>query len=220
MNLLENELNKLKEDIAEMMKLVKKQTKKSKKAFLEMDSDRAEEIIHHEKRVNALELSIDRNCENILALYKPVAVDLRFVISMLKINSDLERIGDYAEGTAKYIIELETKFSKEILDTLQVAKIFQVAIEMIEDIREAFKQENTDLAMKLFKKDKDLNKLCANASSNIAKIVEKDPKIIRPSLFLFSTIRRLERTGDHVKNIAEEIIFYLEAEVLKHKPIK
>src|SRR5688572_27456889 len=110
MSHLETELQLLKQDILEMMNLVIKQLHKGKEATLKFDLDLAKEIIVTENRVNATELKIDRDSENIFALFNPVAVDLRFVLAALKINSNLERNGDNVEGIARYVLDHETPF--------------------------------------------------------------------------------------------------------------
>lgn len=214
---LETELRQLRQAIIEMMILVKKQLEKSKEAFINMDTEIAQEIIHNETRINAMELSIDRDCENIFALFNPVATDLRFVISMMRINSDLERIADYADGIAKYVIELDKPFSKDILNAVQMNEMFDIAISMVNDIYIAFDEEDTALARKVYKKDAALNRINKNASKVISEFVKEAPATFRSSLFLFSAIKKIERVGDQVKNVAEELIFYLEVEVLKHK---
>ena len=98
---LEIELANLKTEVVNMWTMVRSQLAKSKEAVAANDRDLAHEIVQTEKRINALELKIDKDCENIIALFNPVAVDLRFVLANLKINSNLERIGDIAEGIAK-----------------------------------------------------------------------------------------------------------------------
>jgi len=217
---LDTELEQLRDAIIDMMELVLNQLEKSKEAYINMDTDLAEEIIHTEKRVNAMEISIDRDCENLFALQTPVATDLRLVISALKINSDLERIGDYAENIATYVIALEKQFSADQIEKVQLIEMFDIATDMFKNIQLAFEEEDTKLARKVFKKDKKLNKINKNTAEIIAKIVKEKPSEIRSSLFLFSTIRKLERVGDQIKNIAEDIIFSIEAKVLKHKKKK
>src|ERR671922_1870290 len=101
---LEEELSYAKEEINEMCQVVISQLYKTREALIKFDKDLAREVVATEKRINGLELKIDRDCENIIALYNPVAVDLRTVLAILKINSNLERCGDIAEGIAKYII--------------------------------------------------------------------------------------------------------------------
>jgi len=217
---IEEEVQQLKEAIMDMAELTISQVKKAKEAYLANDSELAQEIIHNEKRVNAMELSIDRDCENIFALLNPVASDLRFVISALKINSDLERIGDYADGIADYVIDLTEKLDPSLVKETKIEKMFNIAISMLEDIAIALKEDNVKLARKVYQKDSELNKININASKTITKYINDNPKTVRQSLFMFSIIRKIERTGDHIKNIAEDLIFYVEAKVLRHKKMK
>ncbi|MGK7389804.1 MAG: phosphate signaling complex protein PhoU [Candidatus Cyclobacteriaceae bacterium M2_1C_046] len=220
MTTLQLELDKLHNSVIEMAELGISQLKKSKEAFLNTDKDIAQEIIHNEKRMNALELSIDRDCENIFALLNPVAIDLRFVISVLKINSDLERIGDYADSIADYVVEFDIKINKDLIKALKVGEMFDRSIAILEDVKTAFETGDTKLARTVFKKDVELNNINKDASKIISGFVKENPSLIRHSLFMFSVIRKLERVGDHVTNIAEDLIFYQEAEVLKHKKLK
>ena len=116
MTRLQEELKHLRENLSEMAALVKKQLEKSVRSLLEEDEDLANEVIVNEKRVNAMELNIDRECEHIFALLNPVAQDMRFVFSTLKINADLERIGDYGEGIANLVILGKKSFDKELIE--------------------------------------------------------------------------------------------------------
>lgn len=200
-----------------MLKLCKSQITKSKEAFVTHDSDLAEEVIHTENRVNALDLKIDRDCEKFLALYNPVASDLRFVLALRKINFDLERIGDHAYGISKFIIDLDTPIEKNILELLHFDEMFMGAISMLDDICEAYDAEDTKKARKVFKKDKVLDKYNLESFKTIAAEIKKQPENAEQYLVLFSVIKKIERIGDLLTNIAEELIFYREAEILKHK---
>ena len=104
---LDTEISRLKTDLNEMFSIVITQVEKSKTALFNLDKDLAREVKVNERRVNSFELKLDRDCENIIALFNPVAVDLRFVLASLKINSNLERIGDIAESIALYVIDLK-----------------------------------------------------------------------------------------------------------------
>lgn len=204
----------------EMFELCKKQMENTREAFFNHDSDLAEEVLHTENRVNALDLRIDRDCERFIALHNPVASDLRFVLALRKINFDLERVGDHAYGISKYIVEVDTPVTKEQLEKLRVEEMYESALSMLDDITEAYNQANAKKARKVFKKDKVLNKINMEAFKIISAEVKKDPESIDQFLLLFTVIKKLERIGDLVTNIAEEIIFYREAEVLKHRKKK
>src|SRR5476649_876518 len=122
---LENEITTLKKELISMWILVQSQLNKAKEAMVQYDKDLAREVLIKEKRVNSFELKIDRDCENVFALYCPVAIDLRFLLAVLKINNNLERIGDIAEGIAKYIIHSLTDFDKDVFNKTGMLTMFE-----------------------------------------------------------------------------------------------
>lgn len=213
---LDIEIKRLKEEVTEMFELVISQLKKSKSAIINFDKVLAREVNFNEKRVNALELKIDKDCENIFALFNPVAIDLRFVLACLKINSNLERIGDISDGIARYVAETESKFEKDLLDITRLSEMFDTALSMLSDAESSFVSEETKLARTVFKKDDLLDEINGNANKVVEDYIKQHPDKIAQCLHIISTIRKLERTGDQTKNIAEEIIFSIEAKVLKH----
>jgi phosphate transport system protein len=214
---IETELQLLKTEAINMWTLVNSQLSKARLAFVNFDKDLAREVVMKEKRVNGSELKIDRDCENIFALYCPVAIDLRFLLAVLKINSNLERIGDIAEGISKYIIDAQGPFKPELLDITRILPMYEESVKMLEDTQEAFEKEDTILARGVFKKDDFLDDVNKQSHGILQKHLATHPEDASQALWLLSIIRRLERVGDQSKNIAEEIIFYLEAKVLKHK---
>jgi phosphate transport system protein len=214
---LESELQSLKTEAVNMWSLVNSQLSKARQAFVTFDKDLAREVVLKEKRVNGSELKIDRDCENIFALFCPVAIDLRFLLAVLKINSNLERIGDIAEGVAKYIIDADTPFSEELLKVSRILPMYEESVNMLSDTQDAFEKEDTILARSVFKKDDFLDDVNRSSHKVLEEYIRKNPEETSQALWILSTIRKLERVGDQAKNIAEEIIFYLEAKVLKHK---
>jgi phosphate transport system protein len=215
---LDNEIQQLKLEVISMWEMVVSQLQKAEKALKNMDRDLAREVILTEKRVNAFELKIDRDCEDILALFAPVAIDLRFILAVLKINMNLERTADIAEGIGKFVVDTPSDFDNRLLEITRVLEMYQQANEMIRDVMHAFEGEDTILARKVFQKDDLLDEINKNAAAIIAGFIKDNPAKIESALYILSTIRKLERVGDQVKNMAEEIIFYSEAKVLKHKP--
>lgn len=213
---LDTELQQLKSESIEMWKLVVSQLKKTHEALTSFDKDLAREVQSNEKRVNAMELKIDRDCENIFALFNPVAVDLRFVLAVLKINNNLERTGDISDGIAKFIIGEKDPFDELLLRITRVNEMFDYANDMLKDVLNAFDKEDTRLARSVFNKDEQLDEINENANKIIGDYIRENPGKIEQSLYILSTIRKLERVGDQCKNIAEEIIFFIEAKVLKH----
>lgn len=214
---IETELQLLKAEAINMWTLVHSQLDKARQAFVDSDKDLAREVVQKEKRVNGYELKIDRDCENIFALFCPVAIDLRFLLAILKINTNLERIGDIAEGIAKYVIDAEAPFNQQLLDITRIVPMYSESVTMLEDTQSAFEREDTILARSVFKKDDFLDDVNRQAHHVLQQHLESHPEDTSQALWLLSIIRRLERVGDQAKNIAEEIIFYLEAKVLKHR---
>lgn len=216
MTQLENELQAVKKEVINMWNLVQSQLEKSRVAMIQFDRDLAREIVLKEKRVNAFELKIDRDCENIFALYCPVAIDLRFLLAVLKINNNLERIGDIADGIAKYIIQSAGDFDQSFFQTTELLRMYEDAINILIDTRVAFENEDTILARSIFKRDEVLDQINRRANEVIADSIRANIDIVDDALYILSIIRKLERIGDQAKNIAEEIIFFVEAKVLKH----
>jgi phosphate transport system protein len=213
---IQAQLELLKSDITAMWTLVISQLHKSLHSVKTFDKDFSREVVSNEKRVNSMELNIDRNCENIFALFNPVAIDLRFVLATLKINNNLERIGDIAEGISKLIISEKQAFDPELLRVTQFIEMYEAAINIVQDVLDAFDQENTKLARSIFIKDEMLDDINGAVNGVITTYIRENPDKTEQALNVLSIIRKLERVGDQSKNIAEEIIFYLEAKVLKH----
>ena len=214
---LQEELKKLRETLSDMANMVTGQLKKSVSALLDADEDLANEVLHNENRVNAFELKIDRDCENIFTLLTPVAHDMRFVFSTLKINSDLERIGDYAEGIAMLVILGKKDFDAKLIKALELKNMYDIAYRMMVDITKAYWNDDSKLARSVYARDVQLNEINHNATQVTVDYCKNNPEHIAQALYLMSIIRKLERVGDHITNIAEDVIFYKEAQVLKHK---
>ncbi len=204
----------------DMLNLCISQLNKAREAFLNHDSDLAEEVIYTETRVNALDLKIEKDCEKFIALYNPVAVDLRFVISVLKINSELERIADHAYNICKYIVDHDTPVSKHLIDILEFEKMYETIDSMFQNISTAYTDKDVKIARKVFKKDKILDKINSTSFQLLEQEIQKDSAIIQQAFIAFSVVKKLERVGDLIKNIAEDIIFYVDAEVIKHQKKK
>jgi len=201
----------------DMLILCKSQIVKAKECLLNNDSDLAEEVMHNEARVNAMDIKIERDCERYLALYNPVAIDLRFIMVVRKINSELERIADHAYNIAKIVVETEKHIPKHLFNALDFDEMCDTVDIMLDLITTAYDKKDVKLARKVFKKDKVLDKINYNSYRIIEEEIKKDNNIIGEALLLFSVINKLERVGDLIKNIAEEIIFYIDAEILKHR---
>lgn len=216
---LERELKDLKGLILQMMYLVEKQLEKSKKSFSKQKVGLAKEIHQMENRVNSMELTINKECENIIALYNPVAGDLRLVLAILKIATNLERIGDHADKIARYVRKekITEPYDEQLLTEIGFDKIFSTALIMVNEAIEGFHTENPETARDVFIKDEIINEVHKNTIKILNKYLKEHPEKSSSLFFLFSILNKLERVGDLCKNIAEETIFFIEAEMLSHK---
>lgn len=214
---IESELSALRKEVNEMWTLVYNQLDRAGESVLTFNRDLAQQVIVREKRVNAFELKIDSDVEDTIALYNPVAIDLRFVLAVFKINSDLERLGDFAEGIARFVLRSEeTALDTDLLNELRIAEMQQQVLGMLEMTKNALNEENLELALAVFGKDNLLDEINAQASAVLTGYLAAHPESFPTCLELGAVIRKLERAGDHITNIAEEIVFFIDAKVLKH----
>jgi len=216
---VESELDKLKKETLDMWTLVYNQLQRAGEAVLTLDKDLARQVILRERRVNAFELKIDSDVEDMIALFNPVAVHLRFTLAILKINTNLERIGDFAEGIARFVLDFkEPALDPELVKRLHMAEMLDTVESMLKTLHEALLKESTDVASKVFEMDSVVDDINWNAPSILVEFIKENPDSnALDALRLSGIFRKLERVGDHCTNIAEEIIFYLDAKVLKHQ---
>ena len=215
MNTIEKEISNLKSSLLTMFLLVEGQWEKGASAIVNYDQDIAEEISSSENRINAQELKIDSDCENIIALHAPVAVDLRFILSARKINHALEHIADIAESVAKYVADHDVPYDKGIMTKIRINEMLEIFNAMMDCVVEAFGNEDPTIARRVFKKDKLINEINSDSPQIIIDNINKYDKNML--LYLLSSIRKIERAADSLKKIAEGIIYHLEAKIVKHK---
>lgn len=217
MNHFESELEVLKGNFVKLWELVSAQLKASMQALSSMDKKKAEEIIQLEKSVNSLEMKIEKDCENIIALYNPVAIDLRFILALIKINSNLEKAGDIASRIAKFIIKFGDPFYNDLIAKTHTLEMFEEACELLDDALVAFRTHDSQKARDIFRRDEYINEINKKAFLSVIDSIKENPEAIEKYLKMLTLVRRIEKAGDLSKNIAEEIIFFLEAKVLRHK---
>ena len=203
---VENELLNIKTEVNDMWQLVYQQLDNAYKSVLNVDMELADKVILREKRVNAFELRIDSDIEDFIALYNPVAVDLRFALAMLKINTNL-----------RFVIRTELKpENKALFAELQLEDMFDMVLHMLSTTYDALQKQDISLAKSIFDKDETLDILNKNAIETLATYAHEHPEEIKLCLEIAGIFRKLERAGDHINNLAEETVFYIDAEVLKH----
>jgi len=217
---IENELDNIRKESIKMWSLVYEQFSAVCEAVNTGDKEKAWDVLIREKRVNASELKLDCDVEDFLVLYNPVAIDLRFVLAMYKINSDLERIGDFAENIARFVIKSdENAIDAELLKKLRFDEMSGQVLKMIQTSKEAMENDDIQLANSIFVMDNLVDEINANVTPVLAEYIKEHPEKTAFALDLKSVFLRIERAGDHVTNMAEEIVFYIDAEVLKHSAI-
>ncbi|MDD4921872.1 MAG: phosphate signaling complex protein PhoU [Bacteroidales bacterium] len=216
---VEAEMEQLRKETLDMWKLVYNQMQQAGESVLTLDKDLARQVILRERRVNAFELKIDSDVEDVIALYNPVAVLLRFTLATLKINSNLERIGDFADGMAHFVLDFKgPALDPELVRKLQLTEMIDQVKAMLQTLFDALEKENVDLAVRVFEMDKIVDEINHKSHPRLAEYILENPESnALDALQLAGIFRKLERVGDHCTNMAEEIVFYLDAKVLKHQ---
>lgn len=214
---VDQQLTQLRNEVYRMWAMVYSQMDQARQAVLAMDRNIAQQIWVRERLVDAQDIKIDTQVEDFIALYTPVAVDLRFVLAMLKINSDLERIGDYAYSIARFVKETDVeKLDADLVGRLQLERMFGVVLEMMNELQASLMDENPAKASSVIDMDDELDRLKTASDSILMEYARTHTDELPVLMGLGSVFRKLERTGDHLTNIAEEIVFYIDAKVLRH----
>lgn len=210
----DEELNELKEKVLRMGSLVEKAIYLSIKALVERKNDLAEQVIKSDDETNMLEIEIDDLALKLLALRQPQAGNLRFITSIMKINNDLERIGDLAVNIAERAIEL-LKFPllKPLID---IPRMAETAQGMVKDSLDAFVKRDSKLAKNVCERDDKVDNLNDQIFRELLTYMLQDPKTIERAVDLILVGRNLERIADHATNICEDVIYMVDGRTIKH----
>ena len=211
---LEEEISKLKKMLFEMASSVEEMIAKSIKALKDRNMIMAEEVIKSDHKINDMEIEIDNQCIRILALYHPEAADLRTVSMIMKINNDLERIGDHAVNIAEKTIYLADK--PPVKPLIDIPKMADKAIQMLQESLDAFVNKDAELAIEVCKKDDDVDALEPQIVRELVTYMISDPQTIDRSLTLILIAREIERVADLATNIAEDTYYIASGTILKH----
>jgi phosphate transport system protein len=210
----QQELNKLKENLLKMAGLAEQAISNAVEALVQRNTSLAEKTIKEDEKINQLEILIDEWCLKLLALHQPMAADLRFITSAMRINIELERIGDLAVNIAERVISLNQEPQlKPYIDIPRMAEITQA---MVKDVLDAFVNGDTNLARAVCERDDQVDALNDQVFRELLTYMMADPKTITRAVHLIIVSRCLERIADHTTNIAEGIIFMVKALVIKH----
>jgi phosphate transport system protein len=210
----QEELQQLKARLLEMGGLAEEQVRLAVKGLVDRDRDLIDHVLTSDEPLNALHIEIDSRCFTLLALHQPMAVDLRAIVSAVKINTDLERVGDLAINIA----EAARRYAqhppvKKLIDIPRMASVAQM---MLRDALDAFVRQDTDLAQQVLNKDDELDDLKTQIFRELLTYMLQDQSTIEPALDLILISRHLERIGDHATNVAEDVIFIVSARDVRH----
>jgi phosphate transport system protein len=210
----DDELTDLKNTILKMGEMVKELIRDSVKSLKERDRNLAREVIQKDMQVDQLELEIDEKCINLIALRQPKANDLRFITTGMRIATDLERIGDLAEDIAERSMELaEQPLLKPLVDVPRMAQLSQAAVSTA---LEAFVKSDSSKTRAIWELEKEVDGLRDRVHDELMEIMEKDSAAVQRAIPLLLVSRHLERISDHATNIAEDVVYMVEAKVVKH----
>ncbi len=217
---LDAELKSLTQKLVKMGEMVQKQIKGAAKATLEQDSTLAKKIIKGDEKVNSQEIKIENYCLELLALYQPAAIDLRFVTMTLRINNDLERMADLAVNIAERAVDIkemninEIKLNKPLQ---KIAKITDIANQMVENAVNSFVNKDTKLAEKVCKTDDKVDKLHEEIFADLIGVVIKNPASSANIVSLIFINKYIERIADHADNIGEDVVFIARGKSIRHQ---
>lgn len=209
------EIESLKTNLIKMASLVDEQAGKAFNALETGNVELCRGVKAKDLEVDAYDNLISTQCENILALFQPVAVDLRFIMSALMINNQLERCGDIAVNIAQRV--KKTREHHSLIIESQILEMGHQAKEMLKDAIDSFIHNNSELANKVIDSDENVDMLNKQIFKFLIAKMQAEPQLIEPCAHLIVLTRHIERLADHATNIAENLVFYVEARIIAHK---
>ncbi|MGD2011717.1 MAG: phosphate signaling complex protein PhoU [Desulfobacterales bacterium] len=209
------ELEKIKKKLLTLGSMVEERVQLVLKAIEEADADLANQVLRTDYEIDEMEVDIEEECLKALALYQPVAIDLRFIIAVIKINNDLERIGDQAVNIAERLITI-TKSERLPEVYFDYSTMGLKAQEMLRLSLESLINMDLDEAYKVVTKDDEVDRIKHEAYDRIKSAMAENPDKIGYLINLLLISRHLERLADHTTNIAEEVIYLIEGEIIRH----
>jgi phosphate transport system protein len=212
---LQRELDKVKKSILSLGAMAEERIRMSIKAIETWDAALAEEIIRRDYEIDELEVEVEEECLKILALHQPVAIDLRFLIATIKINSELERIGDEAVNIANRVTNISKRRKLDL--SFDFSVMAEKAATMLRLSLDALVNLDLDLAFKVLTLDDEVDRMHREIYDRIKEVMSQNPDYVGYLINLYTTSRHLERVGDHSTNIAEEVIYLVEGEIIRHR---
>ncbi len=211
----EKEFDELKMTINKMASIVDEQVDNSFKDMEDAGVKLYKEVKQRDREVDAYDNLIMAQCENLLALYQPVATDLRFILTAIKIDSQLERCGDIAVNIVQRV--KKTDSSRELISQTDLPEMGRTARLMVKDAITAFINRDSELAKTIWAKDEIVDSLNKKVFNQLVEVIKSNPENTEAGAHLIVLSRQIERLADHATNIAEDVVFLIENEIVSHK---
>lgn len=213
---LHRDLEHLQRDVMTLATAVEEAIYKAARSLTDRDLTLAQQVIDGDAYVDDLENRVDEECLKILALHQPVAVDLRRIAAVFMINTDLERIGDLAVDIAERAITLARP--PHVTVPQKLTAMSDQAAAMVRQGLDAFVNLDVRLARRVIRLDDLVDRLNGEIIQELIAVMKQSPELVEPALSLFSAVRHLERIADHATNIAEDVVYLVEGEIVRHRP--
>jgi len=213
---LERDLENLQHDLLTLAATVEEAIHKAIRALQEREVAVAEQVIVGDTRIDEEENHVEEECLKILALHQPVAVDLRRITAALKINTDLERMGDLAEDIAERALQLSQP--PYIPTPAKLQRMTDLTTSMVRQSLDSFVNLDARLARRVCRLDDEVDRYNHDIIEDLIKTMQESPALVKAGLSMFSATRHLERIADHATNIAEDVIYLVEGEIVRHRP--
>ncbi len=210
---LQKAIEKIKKEILTLGAMVEDRFKKAVYAIKTEDLELAQQIIDTDFEVDDREIEVEEECLKILALYQPVAADLRFLVAVIKINNDLERIADYASNIAR---RLKTSSDDPNKFKYDYTTMGDKAAKMLRMSLDALVRMDVDMAYDVRDMDEQINLMRNEAYDSMKKDIQEHPEMASEIINMYLISRHIERIGDHTTNVAEEVIYLIEGEIIRH----
>ncbi len=212
---LQRELDNLKKNVLSLGAMVEERVRMAIKAFEARDGELAAKIVELDREVNQAEVEVEEECLKILALHQPVAVDLRFINAVIKINNDLERVGDEAVNIAERVSNISKR--PPVTVPFEYSTMAEKSEAMLKDSLDALVNLDADLAYAVCLRDDEVDKINQDIYDKIKEVIKKQPDRVGYLINLLLIARHLERIADHATNIAEEVIYRVEGVIPRHR---
>jgi phosphate transport system protein len=214
MTVFDDELKELREKVLKLGSMVENAIRDSVKSLVERESELAQEVIKRDHLINALDVKIDEECVRLIALRQPMAKDLRFITTAMKITTDLERMGDLAVNIAERALELNEQ--PQLKPFVNIPKMAEISQSMVRDVLDAYVTECSRLPYEVIKRDDEVDNLTVKNFEELLSLMIQDPKIIPLAVKRTYIAKYLERIADHATNIAEMVIYMCKGKIIRH----